>query len=685
MLGQRFSLHGALGRGGMATVYLAEELATGQRVALKLLHPHLTSDPGARRRLEREVDAAARLDHPGVLVARELFEADGQLGLVLPLHTGRTLAEVVAMDGPLPPDQVRRLGLRLAEALGHAHRAGVLHRDITPGNVLLDERGAPVLTDFGLARLQDQRTARSTTLLGTAGYVAPEVLSGQRADPRSDLYGLGAVLHFAATGRHAFAAAHPQAALQAQLQGEVPPLGAGVEGFPPWLDQAIRRLLHPDPDQRPQGAAAVVAALEEGRAPGPPPVTGPLPGASGRPVPARLPSGTWTVAVQESGDPDLRAARRALRRARRLGQEGHGELGRIIGQVSEVVGQVAGWSDAPTVEDRLAQAVGSAAGLPAGALQPAPALEARRFRLVAHVDRATADRLADDSRRLGLRASVLAEGDPSDPRSWLLSRWWVLIPLMWIAFPALMMVGAPDWTVFGMVAATVLLSALVGPLAARHRLPARVRRLPVAYTDDLSASLAAGFLPQQADAATAPARATDPAPPTRQSALLAAQAAAAVDELDAAVQAHHEDLPAPVSTDLRASARALRREVEELGAEAARLDAALAREAPADDGWAAERLGRLQTLARAGQPVDPTEQQRLQAAVQAHQAALVAEQALDAQRTATLARLLEIGATTRRLAHELTLDQVRARPPAQALEDLDRRAAAAAAARRELG
>lgn len=688
----------------MATVYLAEEVATGQRIALKLLHPHLAADPGARRRLEREVQAAHRLDHPGVLVARELFEVDGQLGLVLPLHTGRTLAEVVAMDGPLPPDQVRRLGLRLAEALGAAHRAGVLHRDITPRNVLLDDRGAPVLTDFGLARLQDQRTARSTTLLGTAGYVPPEVLSGQRADPRSDLYSLGAVLHFAATGREAFAAAHPQAALQAQLQGQVRPLGEVVEGFPPWLDQAIRRLLHPDPDQRPQGAASVVAALEEGVAPGPPPVTGPLPAAAparaspdqastGRAVLARLPSGTWTVAVQESGDPDLRAARRALRRARRLGQEGHGELGRIIGQVSEVVGQVAGWSDSPSVEERLAQAVGSAAGLPAGALQPAQALEARRFRLVAHVDRATADRLADDSRRLGLRAAVHAEGDPSDPKSWLLSRWWVLIPLMWIGFPWLMMVGAPDWTVFALIAATVLLSVVVGPLAARHRLPARVRRLPVAYTDDLSTSLAAGFLPQQADAATAPARAaatapargTDPAPPTSQSALLTAQALAAIDELDAALRAHDADLPAPVSADLGASSRALRREVEELGQEAALLDAALAQAPAADEGWAAERLGRLQTLARAGQLVDPAEQARLQAAVDAWQAALLAEQAVDARRTATLARLLEIGATTRRLAHELTLDQVRARAPARALEDLDRRAAAAAAARRELG
>jgi len=155
LLGDRFEIHGVLGRGGMATVYLAQDRSGGERVALKLLHAHLAADPSARHRLEREVEAAHRLDHPGVLVARELVELEGQVGLVLPLHPGRTLAERIAVDGAQPPDQVRRLGLRLAEALGAAHRAGVLHRDLSARNVLVDERGAPVLTDFGMARLQD--------------------------------------------------------------------------------------------------------------------------------------------------------------------------------------------------------------------------------------------------------------------------------------------------------------------------------------------------------------------------------------------------------------------------------------------------------------------------------------------------------------------------------------------------
>lgn len=672
-----------LGRGGMATVWLALDRSTGQRVALKLLHPHLAADPGARRRLDRELQAARLLDHPGVLLARERVEGDGQLGLVLPLHTGRTLAEVVAMDGPLPAEQVRRLGLRLAEALGAAHRAGVLHRDLTPRNVLIDERGSPVLTDFGLARLQESRTARSTTLLGTAGYVAPEVLAGQRADPRSDLYGLGAVLFLAATGREAFAGAHPQAALQAQLQGRVAPIAQTVPGFPPWLDQAIRCLLDPDPDQRPQGAAAVVAALEEGVAPRPPPVTGPLPqkAAAPRMVRARLPAGTFTVAVSEEGDTDLRKARRALRRARTLSREGRGELGRIIGQVSEVVGQVAGWTETASLEEELARSVARAADLPAEAIRPVTALEKRRFRLVAHVDQVTAERLAEDSRRLGLRATVHPEGEPTDAAGWLLTRWWVLIPLMWVAFPGLVSVGAEAWLVFLFVAATIFLATVVGPYANRRRMPDRVRRLPVAYTDDLSPHLDPEFtriLPAE------PAAVAEPVVP-RQSELLTAQAEAALDELQAAIEAHRQDLAAPIIAELLASAKALRAEVAELAAEARRLDAALAAAAPADDGWAADRLARLRTLERAGQPFAEEERARLQAAVDAQQAALATEQALDGQRTATLARLLEIGATSRRLAHELTLEQAQARPPAQALDDLRKRAAAAAAARRELG
>ncbi|NOY27742.1 MAG: serine/threonine protein kinase [Oligoflexia bacterium] len=686
-LGDRFVINGVLGRGGMATVYLAQDQSTGKRVALKLLHPHLVTDPSARRRLAREIQAAGRLDHPGVLVAQELVELDGQIGLVLPLHLGRTLAETVAMDGPLPPDQVRRVGIRLAEALGAAHRAGVLHRDLTARNVLIDDHGAPVLTDFGLARLANQGTAHSTALLGTAGFVAPEIMAGERADPRSDLYGLGAVLYQAATGHEPFGGGHPQAALQAQLSGEFTPITETVPDFPPWLEQTITALLNPNPAKRPQGAAAVVSALEEGRAPEPPPQTGPLQ----QVVTARLPAGNWTVAVGQGATGARAKGSRARRRARRRAlRHGKGDLGRLMRQVSHVVDQVTGVAGQPATEERLTAAIASQAGLPEGALKPSPALDLDAYRLVAHVDRDTAEALANQARIQGLKATIYPEREPDDLQGWLLAHWHVAIPLMWIAFPALLELGAPEYIVFVFVAMTVGLATLLGPWVSRNMLPTKVKQLPIAYTNDLAAQLTQGLAASAAPGTAAGQAQTTEPPDTERSRsqLLTAQARASLEDLDSAIQSHTEDLPSIVASDLRSSVRDLHHEVDELTDDAQRLEAALTAATPAavadNGGWAAERLARLQTLAAAGQSVDQAEHEHLAAAVAAHQAATEAEQALDSQLTATQARLLEISATARRLAKELELNQTQTRQPARALDDLRSRAAAAAKARQEL-
>ncbi|MDP2305552.1 MAG: serine/threonine-protein kinase [Pseudomonadota bacterium] len=700
VLGGRLRVLGALGRGGMATVHLVEEVATGERLALKVLHPHLSADPAARRRLEREVAAGRRLDHPGLLTARELFEADGVVGLLLPLHPGRTLAERVAMEGPLPPDQVVRLGLRLAEALGAAHRAGVLHRDVTARNVMVDDRGTPMLTDLGLARIGEGGTARSTALVGTAGFLAPEVLAGVRSDPRSDLYGLGAVLYLAATGAEPFAAAHPQAAFHKQLTGDVAPIAAA--GFPPWLATLIQGLLDPDPARRPQGATAVVTLLEEGRAPEPaeprPARAAPNAPADAHLVHARLPTGTYTVVVKEASDHrDARKAKRALRKGAeraRVAAERHGglvaDVSRLVGQAAAAIEGVAG-APGPTTEARLAAAVGAAAGLPEGAVREATALGAEKFRLVAHVDRPTAERLANEARALDLMATVYPEREPTDLSGWLLSRWWALIPLMWIAFPPIAALTESPLIVFLFAGLTVALATIVGPWVGRHMLPGSARDLPVAYTNELGAHLAAGLRAAVAsDAAVGPSN--ESVAPARgdgsRVATISAQALAALDGLDGVVAAG-KDLPALVKTELRASVSDLRREVHGIAADAAEMEAELVlavREAQADTGgaWASERLARLDTLARGGTSVDSAERARLLAAMAAHEAAAMAESALDARLTADLARLLEIDATARRLRRELALERGAARAPEQALADLQERASAAARARREL-
>ena len=258
---KRFTLLGELGRGGMATVHLAVDSRAGERVALKLLHAHLADRPSARRRLERELAASRAVDHAAVLEVREVVQHDGRLGLVLPLCAGGTLSEQVAAGGPLPKADLLALRDTLTGALRAAHKAGVLHRDVAPGNVLLDGSGPRGwrLTDFGLARLAEGHTA-STTALGTPGYAAPEAYGPGRADPAIDAWAVGAVLFFAATGMAPFGSDGAGAVLGRQLAGApVVDLREARPDLPNSVADGILGLLNPDPTQRYTLARAAAA------------------------------------------------------------------------------------------------------------------------------------------------------------------------------------------------------------------------------------------------------------------------------------------------------------------------------------------------------------------------------------------------------------------------------------------
>jgi serine/threonine-protein kinase len=252
---ERFELLGELGRGGMATVHLALDHQTGQQVALKVLHAHLADRPSTRRRLERELEAALRVAHPAILHPLERVEVDGVPALVLPALSGQTLADRVEQEGPLDAVALQHLLEQVGGALAAAHGAGVLHRDITPNNVLWDD-GEPRLVDFGLARLADQGTA-TTGALGTVGYAAPEAYTEGCRDPRSDAYSLGAVLFFAATGRPPFDAPTAMGALTQQLDGRHTPLADLRPEVPASLAHTIEALLAPDLEQRPSVPAAL--------------------------------------------------------------------------------------------------------------------------------------------------------------------------------------------------------------------------------------------------------------------------------------------------------------------------------------------------------------------------------------------------------------------------------------------
>ncbi|MBX3470645.1 MAG: serine/threonine protein kinase [Planctomycetes bacterium] len=250
-----------LGAGGMGTVFLVDDPATGARRALKALPAGAPLD--ARLRFRREGEAMARVDdHPAVVRVHSAGEADGRAYLLMDAVTGGDLHARLAR-GPLPPDEVLRLGRTLARGLAHVHARGVLHRDLKPHNVLFDEAGAPRLVDFGLAQVaQAERLTATGTLLGTPAYMAPEQADARATDERTDVHGLGAVLYHALTGRPPFQGGSPVAVLAQVLEQEPAPPSSLVPGVPPALEQVVLRALAKAPAARFASASALADALD---------------------------------------------------------------------------------------------------------------------------------------------------------------------------------------------------------------------------------------------------------------------------------------------------------------------------------------------------------------------------------------------------------------------------------------
>lgn len=205
----RYRIRSLLGHGGMGLVWLAEDEVLRRPIALKQLVPHppvseelLTT---ARARALSEARATARVDHVGAVRIYDLVEDDGLPWIVMELLSGRTLKDVVAAEGPLPAGEVARIGLRLLDSLQAAHRAGVVHRDVKPGNVYLCDAGRVVLADFGIASTAgDDATLTDGEFAGSPAYVSPERVRSDEVGPASDLFSLGATLFAAVEGRVAF-------------------------------------------------------------------------------------------------------------------------------------------------------------------------------------------------------------------------------------------------------------------------------------------------------------------------------------------------------------------------------------------------------------------------------------------------------------------------------------------------
>ncbi len=270
VLAGRFELGPRLGAGGLAEVYAAQDRIAHGEVAVKILHEHLSEDRDLAERFRREMSVTRALDHPGIVRVFDLHEHGGRPLFSMELLRGQTLYERI-LGGPMAAGAAREIAVRICEALQAAHRAGVVHRDLKPQNVFLTESGGVKLLDFGLARVAGQsRLTSKSAVLGTPGYIAPELLAGQRADARADLYSLGATYFEMLSGRRPFTTSDP-------YDQRGPPSALKVDPRVSPADREIlRRALDHDPEQRFLDAGQMLRALNGDAVPRPPPTPPPM-------------------------------------------------------------------------------------------------------------------------------------------------------------------------------------------------------------------------------------------------------------------------------------------------------------------------------------------------------------------------------------------------------------------------
>ena len=264
----RYAVGELLGRGGMAEVYLATDRVLDRPVAFKVLGGWLANDATFVERFRREALAAARISHPNLVAVFDAGSEGDRHYIVMEYVAGETLADVLRTEGPLDPARATRIASDLADALGVAHAARMVHRDVKPANVMLTPDGRTKLMDLGIARsLDGESITHASSILGTAGYVSPEQARGEPVDHRSDIYSLGCVLYEMLTGRPPFEAADPLAVAYKHVH-ETPALPTSLDpSIPPALEAVTLRAMEKDPEARFQSAADMASALADRTAP----------------------------------------------------------------------------------------------------------------------------------------------------------------------------------------------------------------------------------------------------------------------------------------------------------------------------------------------------------------------------------------------------------------------------------
>jgi serine/threonine protein kinase len=259
-----YELQGKLGTGGMGTVYRAKDTRSGQTVAVKLLHPHLASDPEYVRRFKREARIARELNSPNIVRVLDFGQDGDNQYIVMEYVEGQTLGQLIQKQGPLPIAQAVSIASQAAAALDEAHKHSVVHRDIKPQNIIIAPNGVVKVTDFGVARVTGETTmTQHGTFMGTAPYMAPDHIFGG-VDTRSDIYSLGIVLYQMLTGAVPFNADTPWATLELHKSASLPPVNGLRADAPPWLVRITNRCLEKRPDRRFQSPGDLMVALQDG-------------------------------------------------------------------------------------------------------------------------------------------------------------------------------------------------------------------------------------------------------------------------------------------------------------------------------------------------------------------------------------------------------------------------------------